>query len=701
MLVVRFFLPALPRLALLSLVALLGGCQRDAPTTPPILAPGEVSNVLLITIDTLRADALGYAGGKVETPVIDRLAAQGRVYWNAHAHNVVTLPSHANILAGLYPYQHGIRENSGFVLPPSIPTMATHLAAAGFATGAVVGAFPLDARYGLNRGFQVYDDRYPVGSNPTEFSIAERRGDEVVRLGLAWWRQNLGKRRFLWVHLYDPHTPYMPPEPFASRYPGEPYFGEVAATDAFLRPLLEPFLEGREEPTLILFTADHGESLGQHGELTHGFFAYEPTLKVPLILWAPGIARGEVTASVRHIDLLPTVLEALELPMPPDLPGRSLVRDPPSDEVENLWCYFEALSPNLNRGWAPLRGVLQGVYKFISVPIPELYNLEEDPEELHNLFDQERRRANQMATLLPEESVWPPPRAVVSDEEAALFRSLGYLTGFAEAKKVYTAEDDPKNLVHLDQKLHNVIHLFHERKLEEATELAREVVEERPMALGYAFLAQVLLEQGRLQEAIQVMEEARAQQMAKPSLARQLALSLAEAGRPQEAVELLQPLAETGDVDSLNALGFVLSEAGRQREAREVLLQVAARHRDNPVTHQHLALVALREGNWPEARAQAQTALERNEHLTLAWNYLGAALYNLNQPRDALAAWQRAVTADATNFDALYNIAVVAVELGELAQAREALQRFVASAPPRKYGPDIQKARVWLRQLGG
>ncbi|HLX07337.1 MAG TPA: sulfatase-like hydrolase/transferase, partial [Thermoanaerobaculia bacterium] len=240
------------------------GPASPAPGTQPAAAapPGADAplDVLLITIDTLRADAPGFGGRRPSpTPLLDRLAAGGRVFTAAHAHNVVTLPSHTNILTGLYPFQHGVRDNEGFRVPAGVPTLATVLHAAGYATGAFVGAYPLDSWFGLNRGFDVYDDHYPKGGGRDQFRFAERKGDKVVAPALDWWRRQRGRRRFMWVHLFDPHAPYEPAEPYASRFPGNPYLGEVAAADGYLEPLLAPFLAGAETPTRIVVTGDHGE----------------------------------------------------------------------------------------------------------------------------------------------------------------------------------------------------------------------------------------------------------------------------------------------------------------------------------------------------------------------------------------------------------------------------------------------------------
>jgi arylsulfatase A-like enzyme/Flp pilus assembly protein TadD len=661
-------------------------------------------DVLLITIDTLRADALGFAGNAaVETPVLDRLAATGRIFTHAHAHNVVTLPSHANILTGVYPYQHGVRDNSGFRLPAEIPTLASVLGEHGYATAAFVAAYPLDSQFGLDRGFDLYDDRYPEGSKPTEFVLPERPGAELVLQAAAWWVEQRGGPRFLWLHLFDPHAPYAPPEPFASRYRDAPYLGEVAATDAALAPLLGPLLAGDEPAALVVMTADHGEALGEHGELTHGLFAYQPTLAVPLVVWGPGVTRGRDDRLARHVDIFPTVLEAagIEAPAAPggERPGRSLLASPPDPGESDS--YFEALSSTLNRGWAPLRGVIGAAYKLIALPLPELYDLPADPDESSNLVRQQRRMASELATRLPAESVWPPARQEeTSSEEAERLRALGYLAGQAESRTSFGVDDDPKQLIHLDRKMHQVIDLYSRGEPAAAVELAREVVEERPaMALGQSLLAQSLLATGRTPEALAVMRDAHRRGAATTSLRRQLGLTLSETGATAEALAILAPLAENGEPGSLNALALALSEAGRQQEARATVGRVLAVDPDNAGAHERLGLVELRLGRWAAARDESRRALELNPELPLAWNNLGVALYQLDDPGGALDAWQRAVDLDPRLYDALYNLGTRALQHGRSEQARTALDRFVSGAPPDRYGAELRRARVLLQRL--
>jgi arylsulfatase A-like enzyme len=311
--------------------------------------------VLLITIDTLRADALGcYGNAEAATPWIDRLAAAGVRFEHAHAQNVVTLPSHANILSGRYPVDHGVHDNSGFRFPQGTDSLASLLRSAGYATGAFVSAFPLDSRFGLDRGFDAYDDQLGDPEARTAFLMPERPGARTVERAMAWRQAHAGQRTFTWLHLYEPHFPYSPPEPYRSRYAKSPYHGEVAYADSLLAPLLEPLLAaGSAGRTLIVLTADHGEGLGEHGEKTHGIFAYESTLRVPLVLFAPRLFGARtIDDLVRHVDILPTLLDALGMTPPEGLAGRSLLPLAAGRTLAAASSYFEALSSSVNRGWA-------------------------------------------------------------------------------------------------------------------------------------------------------------------------------------------------------------------------------------------------------------------------------------------------------------------------------------------------------------
>ena len=637
------------------------------------------------------------------------------MFERAHAHNVMTLPSHANLLTGQLPYQHGVRDNAGFVLPETVPTAAEAFLDAGFRTGAVVAAFPLDARYGLDRGFEFYDDSYPEGST-VGFAVAERGGAEVVAAASAWWRRHEGERRFLWAHFYEPHAPYEPPEPFASRFPGEPYLGEVAAADDHVgRLLAEVAPAGAGGGVLVVVTSDHGEALGEHGEETHGLFAYDETLQVPLVLWAEELAPARHDHSVRHVDVLPTMLEAagVDAETLPEMAGRSLWRAP----VDGRSTYFEALQANLQRGWAPLRGVIaeapeaagegdRRLLKYVSLPEAELYDLNADPAEARNLHGAESDVASRLAALLPEESEWPPAVGAVSEEERRALESLGYLgsSGGAALPESYGPEDDPKRLVDLDRAIQAWSEAFQAGRHGEAEGLARGVIERRPeMGLGYRILAQALLEQGKVEEALGVMIDAERRRLASASLHRQLALTLSEVGRAADAVRLMERYAESGDPEALNVFGLVLAEAGMTGRAREILERSIGIDERNPVARQNLALAALHAGDWPASEIEAREALALNSQLPLAWNYLGMSLANQGRVDEALEAWQSSVEVGPGDLDVLFNLATVAARSGRREIARPALERFIreASAPGlrERRAADLQTVRALLRGL--
>ena len=698
---------------------------REAPPWPEAPVPGFARDVVLVTIDTLRADAPRFAGNAAaETPHLDGLAASGWVFARAHAHSVMTLPSHANLLTGRLPYEHGVRDNAGFVLPESIPTAAEAFADAGFRTAAFVAAFPLDARYGLDRGFEVYDDSYPEGST-RGFAVAERSGEEVAAAAISWWERYEGEPRFLWVHLYEPHVPYEPPAPFSARFAEEPYLGEVAAADDYLGRLLQAVApDGGRSDVLVVVTSDHGEGLGDHGEETHGLFAYEATLAVPLVLWAEALTAARIDTPVGHIDVLPTMLEAagIEASAIPDMAGRSLWRAP--DQAAGAGTsgaeatYFEALRSNLQRGWAPLRGVVaqrrsgtgkEGgarILKYISLPRPELYDLAADPGEVHNLHAAEAAAAAELAALLPVESEWPPVVGTVSEDERRALQSLGYLSssGGSLLPESYGEKDDPKNLVDLDRMIQDYSEAYQDGRLEQAEDLARRTIQRRPqMGLGYSNLAQVLLDQGRIEEALRLMIDAERRNLASPFLQRQLALTLAQVGQSQDAVRLMERHAGSRDPDALNVLGLVLAESGETDRARDVLLRSIELDERNPQARQNLALAALHAGEWPLCEREAREALALNPALPLAWNYLGIALFNQRRTDEAIEAWQQSVALDPRDLGVLFNLGSVAARSGRREIAGPALERFVreASAPALggRHAADLAVARSLLRGL--
>ncbi|MDX1630424.1 MAG: sulfatase-like hydrolase/transferase [Thermoanaerobaculia bacterium] len=694
----RTLLPLLP----LALLLCCGPGETDPSSSGFAEEPVEEAdrsvpeNLLLITVDTLRADAVGFSGNEsVSTPALDALAAQGRVYPNAHAHNVVTLPSHANILTGLHPYQHGVRNNGGFELGSGPPTLAGLLKAEGFTTAAVVGSFPLDSRFGLDRGFELYDDEF--GEPGEIFHYAERPGNVVVSRGHRWWDDHRGERRFLWLHLFDPHAPYEPPEPYRSRAP-TPYLGEVEAVDSYLAPLLEPFLSGAEAPTVVVFTSDHGEALGEHGEETHGFFAYEATLRVPLVLWGPGIESGLDIREAQHVDLLPTLLEMLDVPAPPGLPGRSLLLPPDPERAT----YFESLSPHFDLGAAPLRGVIRRGRKMIELPRPELYDLTEDPDETENLVGDQPRRYRRLRDLLPGESAWPPAAETPDAETADRLRGLGYVASSAPARESYGPADDPKNLLGLRLALNRIANLESRGRTEAALALGRETLEEYPRVPAlYEYLVKIHLERGRAQPALELLRKAEREGATNATLGQQLARTLVRLQRPREALAVIEGI-DSGPRDPrlVQEAALALVQLGRPDDARESLETRLETHPDDGGAWETLSYVALQAGNLARAREAARRAVEVDPSRADAWNNLGVASYQLERPGEALEAWRRAAELDPDNPDILFNLGLAASEAGDPETARRSLRRFLELVPDEGFGPQRRAARTLLSRLG-
>jgi arylsulfatase A-like enzyme/Flp pilus assembly protein TadD len=695
-----------PRRALgvaLAGAVLLGGAWLAWRSHARIRAPAR--NVLLITVDTLRADALGcYGNAAAATPWMDRLAAGGVRFEAAHAQNVLTLPSHANILSGRYPFQHGVRDNAGFRFPAGMDTLATLLKARGYRTGAFVSAFPLDARFGLARGFDVYDASFVGASQATVFLEQQRSGVKTVALARRFLDAQGAEPSFCWVHVFEPHFPYDPPEPFASRFRSDPYAGEVAAADAALGPLIEPLLAaGARGGTLVVLTGDHGESLGEHGEATHGIFAYEATLRVPLILYAPGLlAPRVVRGPARHIDILPTLLDALKLPVPAGLPGRSLLPLARGAAAAPVTSYFEALSGPLLLGSAPLRGVIRGGLKYVDLPIPELYDLSSDPHERRDLARDEPARVAEMKALLApfladDPGLHPRPEGADASER---LRSLGYLGGgAAPTRKQFSVEDDPKRLIGLDRLLQEVVSRTLAGDPQGALESCRQLVRLRPeMPAALLQLAHLQRETGDLQSAVATLRKLVAAHPADATAAALLGRDLTEAGEAAQAAELLAPYARrpAPDLEVLVARGLALAKLGHRDEALAELQRAREIDPRNATLLVDSGTVRLMGNDTAGARRDLEAALAENPNLARAESSLAFLDAESGRSADALRRFRRALSLDPGECGRLLALGALLVREGRGAEARDYLELFVAKAPPRRYARELEQARAWL-----
>ncbi|MEM1179057.1 MAG: sulfatase-like hydrolase/transferase [Acidobacteriota bacterium] len=695
-------------LVLLGLVLFgLGACSGGEG--PPAGAGGSASetdvarDIVLISVDTLRFDAPGYTGSGVETPSIDRLASRGRVFTQARAHAVMTTPSHVSMLTGLMPDEHGVRDNGGFTLDRSIPTLATRLASAGFATGGFVGAYPLAAEKGLDQGFAVYgdvridpdtDQGLVLGLPNPRAMVGQRQGDEVVAEALEWWRRESENRRFLFVHLYDPHAPWAPPSPFKERY-DDPYDGEVAWTDYMLEPLLS---ELADTPTLVIFTSDHGEAFGDHGEPTHGFFAYDSTLRVPLVLAGPGVAAGIDDRKVRHVDLVPTTLNAVGLEPPTDLPGRSLL-DPSAEWAEVT--YFESLSPFYNFGLAPLRGVVDGQYKLIEQPLPELYDLDADPAESKNLVNTERGIARRLLALLPDSRGYGLDERSLGEEERARLAALGYLDArSARGQSIadFGPEDDLKNGIDAYNRLRNMVAWLHDGRFQDVIDAAESLEEELPDSpLLYSSWAAAAVRRGDVEAGIDVIRRAMARDAASEDLRRQLGISLLRLGRLDEALrELEKEAARSPSEMTLNVLGHAHVQNRDAGSAETTFRKAAELYPESAKALENLSFLRLQVGDAATAELYARNAIERRQTAVGAWNNLGLALAEQGKESEAVEAWGRALELAPEHADVLFNHGLVSYGLGETAAARASLTRFLEVSQAPATDPRMAEARRLL-----
>ena len=701
-----------------SVVAAISGAAAAAAWGAWSLRPARATvrrepglNVLLISIDTLRADALGaYGRASAETPWIDRLAQGGARFERAHAHNVVTLPSHANLLSGEYPLAHGVRDNSGFRFPADRPTLAAILKARGYRTAAFVSSFALDSRFGLDAGFDVYDDRLGGAATRTAFLLPERRGAETVEAAARWIAAQGDARVFCFVHLNEPHFPYQPPEPFAARFPREPYQGEVAAADAALEPLLKPILEaGDRGRTLVVVTSDHGEALGDHGEQTHGIFAYEATLRVPLILYAPRLfAPTVVRTAVRHVDVVPTVLDLLGQEPSAENAGGSLLSLVAGGSSPPTTSYFEALSSSLNQGWAPLRGVIDGDLKYVDLPLPELYDMAADPGETRNLAaarpgDLERLRGVLSRLRSEERDVQRSPEQASTVER---LRALGYVAGRrpVPAKERSTEDDDPKRLIEVDARASEVLRLYYAGDLEGALTLSRENIRRRPdMPLAYLHEAYLLRARGDLGGAVEAARTAVALRPLDEESVALLAVYLTEAGRPGEAADLLDPYvsASSPDLDLLTARGVALAALGRREEALATFARARETDRSNPMVLVNIGTVHLMAGEMGAALESFESALRIDPGLARAHNSLGVIAARQGRLGEAIERWKRAASLDPEDYQTLFNLGSVLRQQRRVTEARPYLEAYLREAPVALERADIAKVRAWLGEPGG
>ena len=587
----------------MSLLLVCFGCSR--PPQQQAAAPPTARNLLLVTIDTLRADRVGaYGYRSARTPAIDALAARGVRFDSAFSSAPITLTSHATIMTGRYPPGHGARHN-GLRMDASAPTMADALARAGFATGAFVSAFPLDRRFGLDKGFQTYGDRMPRGARGRPAN--ERPGRAAVDEAIAWLTDHRAGRFFLWVHLFEPHAPYG--DPSDHRPVAERYDDEIAEADRQVARLIEA-LGSEASSTVIAVTADHGEAFGEHGEIGHSVFVYDTTLRVPLVVAGPGIGRSVVRGAVGLVDLAPTLLGQLG-PIRFDSDGSDLRvalagGEPPAREL-----YAESFAPLLDFGWSPLRSLRAGDLKYIAAPKPEMYRVSSDAGELQNIADADKPQAASLSERVERISSAAITSSKPHDPEAAArLQALGYTAG--SATRTSGARPDPKDKRDLAARIAEVTSGELEGPaLRKALE--RILVEDPANPQAHVRLGYVLLDAGQCAGAERHFKSAIAEHL--PGADAYLGLAACQASSRQFAAAgatLLQ--AETAEPENPVVIanrGVLLSDSGHPLDAVPLLRRALSLDPEFDEARFNLALAHLRAGQKDEAAKESAELLRR------------------------------------------------------------------------------------------
>ncbi|HSR67717.1 MAG TPA: sulfatase-like hydrolase/transferase [Acidobacteriota bacterium] len=651
--------------------ALLCCCSPAAAFAQSEARPESKTDVILITIDTLRADRLGcYGYQEARTPHIDKLAKEGVRFERAFSPVPLTLPAHTSLLTGTYPPYHGVRDNAGFKVPDGMLTLAEVLSQRGYSTAAVVGSYVLDSKFGLDQGFDHYYDEFDLSQlQRISPGYVQRSADEVVDEALRWLNgQSDDRPVFLWVHLYDPHDPYQPPQPYASNHPGRPYDGEIEFSDAQVGRLLEALRQqNRYQDAVIALAGDHGESLGEHGEGTHGFFIYNSTLQVPLIIRLPQGEQGgrALQEYISLVDVFPTLSQILRLPRGASaqvqgegrfaaMLGRGRTSTPQP-------LYAESYYPRYQFGWSQLRALILEDDKYILSPSPELFDLEQDFQESDNLAGREQALANSLSSRLREftarisrDEASSQAALEIDPETQARLQSLGYA---AFSRQV--ADDDswrelpaPREKIDLYNRIVGLMELTQAGRHDQAIAGYRQVLEQEPelklvrYKLGQSYfetqryeqaleefkkvvgmegdnapanfdLAMTYMQLGRLPEASAGFELVLKQEPEHVRALSNLAVLQRRQGLLTEALEKLEKAHRLApaDVFVMGNLGASYSLANRHQEAIGILEKAVSLEPENALLHANLASAYGRAGNPEKAQEHLQKARTLNPSL--------------------------------------------------------------------------------------
>jgi choline-sulfatase len=662
--------------------------QVLAATIPPSrkIAP----NVILITIDTVRADHLGcYGAEDIQTPTLDALARDGIVFERAISQVPLTWPSHAAILTGLYPFQNGVQDFTSQPLEPRFRSVAQSFQRHGYATGAVVSSFVLDRSWGLARGFDFYDDAFPAAAFANkDVGLVERPAGESVSRALAWLQKNPRRPFFFWLHLYDPHSPYDPPEPYLTQYRSHPYDGEIAYADHELGRLIT-WLKHNQlyDRSLIIFLSDHGESLGEHGEQEHGFFVYSSTVHIPLIVKPPaggGFRTGRVSRPVETTAVAPTLLRLAGIhdEIEKQLRSHSLLGSGAETEDE---AYSETFYPFSSFGWSPLHGLENNRYQYIDAPEPELYDLIADPEEKNNLAARQPAIVavlkEKLATRLLDHRFTPAAdnSSELSPDAVERLRALGYVAyrSPVSADALAAGLPDPKNRLWEFNSILQAEDAFRADDFTRASSLLMQVREKDPAMYVVPFsLGEVAMAQQDWEEASLEFKKCLDLNPHFDQAMLGLARALSFQGKPDEAKGWTRQAIQynSRSYRAWYQLGALEASTDQQAAISDYEKAVSIQGNFAPV-RRDLGLLQFQKGNYPEAEKHLSQAVALGINDAILYNDLGISYSHAGRQDKAIESYQRALRLDPNLPQAHLNLGFAYEQLNQKSLAEHEYQR--------------------------
>ncbi|MGB8957701.1 MAG: sulfatase-like hydrolase/transferase [Candidatus Aminicenantales bacterium] len=654
-------------------------------------------NVIVITLDTTRADRLAcYGCQDVSTPTIDRFAARGVRFEKAYAQTPLTLPSHTSLMTGTLPLFHGVRDNGGFVVPEKLKTMAELFEDKGYETGAFIAAYVLDSKWGLNQGFETYFDKFDLRKfKRISLGTVQRPANEVMDEALPWLEARKDKRFFAWIHLYDPHSPYEPPPPYDKLYADRPYLGEIAFADSQidrLWSLLER--DGLLEKTFIVFAGDHGESLWEHEEQSHGFFVYQAAIHVPLIIVTPfPKLQGVVSSDVASLsDVLPTVCEMVGLPIPAEVQGKSLLPDFfGRRRAAAPLSYSETYYPRFHYGWSDLKSVQDGRYKLILAPVPELYDVAADPREEKNLVYLEKavyERMNAEAEAFISASsrnAYETDFSKIDEETREKLAALGYIGSFADPAKLKGKKlANPREKIGVFNQLSEARELGMNGKPEEAIKIIQGIIADDPdITDAYFSIGNIYFQEQKYKEAGEYFRQVLGRKPDDTFAAINVALSYEGQGDFDAAEKFLLEYIAKGFPDPqfyfmLGNLSFIRKEYDKAIPYFEKCIAVNS---ESAGSYNVLAAIYITKGDLERAESCLAEASRLNP--TLANLHYNRAQIDEKRGdnRAAEAEYLKELESSPKHFKALYNLSRLYRAVGDEAKELDYLKQCLDVDP--------------------